>query len=94
MVAARQEGRGFGGGETIMTLHNAMFVILREHGGRMRSDALATALNDRGLYRKPDGSQISDWQVRARARQHPQLFGREGMDILLNAQAQAPSGCY
>jgi len=62
-----------------MTLHEAMTVILREHGGTMRSNLLADALNERGLYRKRDGSLISDWQVRARARQYPYLFARDGM---------------
>jgi hypothetical protein len=69
-----------------MFLHEAMIVILREHGGTMRSDRLAAVLNERGLYRKRDGSPISDWQVRARARQKPLLFVRDGMSVSLVGQ--------
>lgn len=64
-----------------MTLHEAIIVILREHGSPMTTREIAQELNKRELYSKKDGSKISDYQVHGRTKNYPSLFFRDGSRV-------------
>jgi len=66
-----------------MTLHEAIMIILREHGSPMSTRAIADELNRRKLYSKKDGSSINDFQVHGRTRNHPDIFCRTGSRVSL-----------
>ena len=70
--------------EQRMTLHDALAMVLRERGGApMTARELADAVNERGLYRKRDGSPVEVNQVHARASNYEELFEKEGSHIKL-----------
>lgn len=52
-----------------MTLHEALVLILRENGNQPLVRQLADAVNERGLYRRRDGSPVEIHQVHARIQQ-------------------------
>ena len=51
-----------------MKLHEAMIIVLREHGDWMDRDELAQQIAEHGLYRRQDGSDVDGDQMRLRAR--------------------------
>jgi hypothetical protein len=57
-----------------MKLHEAMVLVLREHGGVMYSEHLANEIATRDLYRRKDGEHPPTAQLRARAVKYPHLF--------------------
>lgn len=70
--------------EPRMTLHDALALVLREHGEEpMTARELADAVTDRGLYRKRDGSPVEVNQVHARASNYEDLFEKDGSMIRL-----------
>ncbi len=70
--------------EPRMTLHDALAIILRENGDTpMTARELADAVNERGLYRKRDGSLVEINQVHARANNYGDLFEKDGPLIRL-----------
>jgi len=67
-----------------VTLHEEIGVILRQHAGRwMTRTELADEVNSRGRYTKRDGSRVTPFQIYARARKYPHLFGRDGSRVRL-----------
>jgi len=70
--------------EPRLTLHDALAMILREHGDApMTARELAAAVNVRGLYRKRDGSPVEVNQIHARTNNYDELFEKEGPLIRL-----------
>jgi hypothetical protein len=70
--------------ETSMTLHDALALVLREKNNTpMTARELADAVNERGLYRKRDGSSVEVNQVQARVNNYEALFEKDGARILL-----------
>jgi hypothetical protein len=71
-----------------MTLHDALVLILRERNNEpMTARELANAVNDRGLYRKRDGSPVEVNQVHARASNYEVLFEKDGALIQLREES-------
>jgi hypothetical protein len=67
-----------------MTLHDAIVLVLRERGEKpMTARELADTVNERGLYRKRDGSPVEVNQVHARANNYEELFEKDGPIIRL-----------
>jgi hypothetical protein len=70
--------------ESKMTLHDALILVLRERGEEpMTARELADTVNERGLYRKRDGSPVEVNQVHARASNYEALFEKDGSMIRL-----------
>jgi HB1/ASXL restriction endonuclease-like protein with HTH domain len=75
-------------GASTMTLHEALAQILRENGNQpMTARALADAVNERGLYRKKDGSPVEVNQVHARSNNYQDLFEKDGSLICLKEES-------
>ena len=75
--------------ETGLTLHEALAQILRENGNvPMTARALTDAVNERGLYRKRDGSLVEVNQVHARTSNYQDLFEKEGSLIHLRTESR------
>jgi hypothetical protein len=73
--------------QTAMTLHQALEQVLREGGNApMTARALTDAVNDRGLYRKRDGSPVEVNQVHARTSNYQALFDKDGPMIRLKEE--------
>ncbi len=69
-----------------LSLHGAMELVLREHGGGgMKPADLAEEIERRGLYRRRDGLPAGSGQVQARVSNYPRLFERAGGLIRLRA---------
>jgi hypothetical protein len=74
--------------EAGITLHQALVQILQEHDNdSMTARALADAVNDRGLYRKRDGSPVEVNQVHARTNNYQDLFEKDGSLIRLRTES-------
>ena len=68
--------------QSSMKLHEAIKVVLEESGRSMSTREIAAEVNRRGLYRKKDGSEVTDFQVHGRTKNYPKLFRREGTIVL------------
>jgi hypothetical protein len=69
------------------TLHEELADIVRNHGNRwITRTELADAVNERGIYKKRDGSPVTDFQVHGRTRNYNQLFERDGSRVRLLEQ--------
>lgn len=91
-VAAARTWLGVGGGreEGPMALHDAMALVLRDHGNEgMRAPELADEINRRGLYRMRDGRPADAHQVHARVHNYPDRFAREDGRIRLSQDARS-----
>jgi len=64
-----------------MTLHEAIIIILKEKDGEMTTAYIARELNNRKLYSKKDGSEITDYQIHGRTKNYPKLFTRNGSKV-------------
>lgn len=60
-----------------MNLHEAMLKLLSKNGRAMSSSEIAEKLNRNKWYRKEDGSPIDPRQIRARAKNYPELFDKK-----------------
>lgn len=70
-----------------LTLHEAIATVLREGGNRwMTTRELADAVNERGLYRKKDGSPVESNQIHARAKNYSHLFDKDRQNVRLRDQ--------
>ena len=49
----------------------------------MTTHEIAALVNERGRYRKKDGSQVTDYQIHGRTRKRPNLFERDGRKVRL-----------
>lgn len=72
-----------------MTLHEAIELILIEFGGPMTAEDIAEILNERSLYKKDNGEDISTNQVLARVNNYPNLFHKVGNEIALQGRSSA-----
>jgi len=73
---------------TAMTLHEALVLILRENDNEpMTVRQLTDAVNERGLYRKRDGSPVEVNQVHARTSNYEGLFEKDGAVIRLREES-------
>ncbi len=71
-----------------MTLHEALVLILRENNNQpMTVRQLTDAVNERGLYRKRDGSPVEVNQVHARTSNYDALFEKNGALIRLREES-------
>lgn len=61
-----------------MTLHEAIRQVLLEKNSMMSTVEIADELNKRDLYRKRDGSEITDFQIHGRTKNYPHIFTRKG----------------
>jgi hypothetical protein len=69
-----------------LTLHEAIAQVLRERNNEWTSVRdLATAVNERSLYRKKDGSPVEGNQVHARTKNYSALFEKDGPRVRLRA---------
>jgi hypothetical protein len=66
-----------------MTLHTAIQRILQKSGESMTTQEIADELNQKGLYQKRDGTEITNYQVHGRTKNYPHIFNREGAVVLL-----------
>ena len=67
-----------------VTLHEELATILAEQGNAWMTTAeLARFINERGDYRKRDGSAVTDFQVHGRTRNYNRLFERDGSRVRL-----------
>ena len=71
-----------------LTLHEAMAQVLRERNNAwLTARELKSEVNDRGLYRKRDGSPVDLNQVHARTKNYEHLFEKAGSSIRLRDPA-------
>jgi hypothetical protein len=71
-----------------VTLHEEIAEILREHGNWwMSTQEIANFVNERGRYRKRDGSEMSAFQIHGRTRNYEHLFERQGSQVRLREPA-------
>jgi hypothetical protein len=71
-----------------MTLHEALVLVLRENNNQpMTVRQLTEAVNERGLYRKRDGSPVEVNQVHARTSNYEALFEKDGALIGLREES-------
>lgn len=80
-----------------LTLHEALVRLLREAGEEGRTPReLTTLVNERGLYRRRDGSPVQANQVQARINNYDGLFDRDGAKVRLREDSPlarpAPEG--
>jgi hypothetical protein len=66
-----------------MTLHTAIQRILQKSGESMTTQEIADELNQKGLYQKRDGTEITNYQVHGRTKNYPHIFNREGIVVSL-----------
>lgn len=72
-----------------MTLHKALAGLLRENENEwMTARELADAVNERGLYRKRDGSPLEVNQVHARTNNYRDMFEKDGPKIRLREESR------
>jgi hypothetical protein len=75
-----------------MTLHEALVLILRENDNQpMTVRQLADVVNERGLYRKRDGSPVEVNQVHARTSNYEALFEKDGATVRLREESSVVS---
>jgi hypothetical protein len=68
---------------SVMTLHEALELVLRESRAPMTARQLADEVNDRGLYRKRDGTPVEVNQIHARTSNYDSIFDKDGALIKL-----------
>ena len=69
---------------TKVPLHEEIAGILQSRGNNwMTTHEIAALVNERGRYRKKDGSQVTDYQIHGRTRKRPNLFERDGRKVRL-----------
>lgn len=68
-----------------LTLHEAMALVLREHGnGPLSAREIADEINQRRLYAKRDGSDVEVSQIHARAKNYANQFAKVGSKLRLD----------
>ena len=72
-----------------MTLHEAIELVLIEFGSPMTPREIVEIINERGLYKKGNGTPVSSGQVSARINNYPDLFDKIGSDIVLRNRSSA-----
>ncbi|MPN58099.1 hypothetical protein SDC9_205800 [bioreactor metagenome] len=83
IVDAENEG-GQQTSQKILTLHEAMEIVLKDQDGRrMHAAALADEIYNRGLYLKKDGTKAEYTQIRARCNHYQQFEVKPGNIICL-----------
>jgi repressor of nif and glnA expression len=57
-----------------MPLHEAIRQILEENNKPMTTQEIANEINDKGLYEREDGKEITAEQIMLRVKQHSNFF--------------------
>ena len=71
---------------SIVTLHEEIVDILKEHREEwLKTSEIAVLVNQRGRYRKKDGSEVAASQISARTRKYPEFFDKDGSLVRLSA---------
>jgi hypothetical protein len=66
-------------GASKMTLHQAMYTVLKDSPrGKLRAGDIIAEIDRRGLYRMRDGRIPESQQIHARAGHYPDMFGKDG----------------
>jgi hypothetical protein len=69
---------------TTVTLHDEIAVILEMHSNNwMTTQEISHMVNERGIYKKRDGTPVSAFQIHGRTRNYNGLFEREGSRVRL-----------
>ncbi len=71
-----------------MSLQEAIIKILQQKGSPMSTKKITDELNNSGLYKRTDGSDICDFQVHSRTFNHPDLFIKKGKMIELKDKSE------
>jgi hypothetical protein len=67
-----------------VTLHDELVEILSDRDNRWTTtEELAKLVNERGRYRKRDGTPVTGFQVHGRTKNYPHLFERDGSRVRL-----------
>ncbi|WKZ59220.1 MAG: N-6 DNA methylase [Cyclobacteriaceae bacterium] len=72
-----------------MTLHEAIELVLIEFGSPMTAQEIVEIINERGLYKKAAGENVSAGQISARVNNYPGLFQKVGNEIMLHGKSSA-----
>ena len=65
-------------------LHDELAAILDERGNPwMTTKELAVAVNERGIYQRRDGGEVTPFQVHGRTRNYTHTFERSGSQVRL-----------
>ncbi len=65
-----------------ITLHEEIRNILLDNGNVwMTTHEIASQVNHRGIYRKRDRSEVTDFQIHGRTRNYPHMFERQGSRV-------------
>lgn len=71
-----------------LTLHDALALLLEEAGDEgLTARELATAVTERGLYRRRDGSPVEPNQIHARANNYSAIFEKHGSKLRLRKES-------
>lgn len=70
-----------------LTLHDAMGVVLRDHGDGLTAPALAEEVNKRHLYQRKNGKPVEPGQIHARVTSYQAMFTRQAGRIVLRELA-------
>jgi hypothetical protein len=71
----------------VSSLREAIEVVL-EGRDVMRAPEIATEINERGMYHRPNGAPVDPGQVHNRVHHHPELFERTKDGIRLRRQSR------
>lgn len=82
-LGRRLVGTSTHGSPASMTLHEAMSTILADFPSGLSAADLARRVNDRGLYRRRDGTPVEPVLIHARATQYAQRFDRREKRIVV-----------
>ncbi len=67
-------------------LHKAIEQVLKKIGRPMTTREIAEKINYGGLYRKKDGSPVTDYQIHGRTKNYPHMFCRTGSMVSLKSE--------
>ena len=66
-----------------MTLHDAIYEMLKTHGKPLTCKEIADGIATRSLYTKKGGTLALPKQISARVNNYPELFVKEGAAVAL-----------
>jgi hypothetical protein len=66
-----------------MTLHEAIIKILQQKGSPMSTMEITEEINNSGLLKRSDGSNVCNFQVHSRTFNYPDLFVKKGKLVSL-----------
>jgi hypothetical protein len=72
----------------VWSLREAMEVVLNGRSA-MRAPDIAAAINERGIYHRPNSALVDPGQIHNRVHHHPELFERTNQGIQLRRKPSA-----